>query len=404
MEIWVGADWDSEKCVIAVDVDGERRRERVHRTPDSVRAFMARWPGASVTVGLECGDTGWVRLWRSAGAQVVVFNGLKVRRYMESLTASGASDDNRSATALVEMVQSPSHVSGANVELSLEGQALTALLEMHDDASKDCVRYGNRLMSLLRNVHPAFLASLKKGMEPLWVVKLLQVAPTPRAWSELSREEQLKLFKKVPRRRLQEFSTALADDYGLVPEEQEATTRARIRGVVTMLLAAREVRATARARLDERAASNETIACLRPIRGAGPVVAAAVAVALDRVDDSASVDRDRAAKRFAVAPVTKRSGVRGDRAPLVAMRRASSELMRRLGHILGAQLVRNARWAKAQHAHNRQRGHRVYASYRRIARSFLRVLIAMMRDGTQFDEERYIRALKAKGVDWAKGL
>ena len=62
------------------------------------------------------------------------------------------------------------------------------------------------------------------------------------------------------------------------------------------------------------------------------------------------------------------------------------------------------RWAQAQYAHCKSRGKSTFSSRRRVARSFMRVLHALLRDGEAFDQTRYISALKAKGVEWAMAL
>ena len=53
------------------------------------------------------------------------------------------------------------------------------------------------------------------------------------------------------------------------------------------------------------------------------------------------------------------------------------------------------------YADARQHGQNAAHAYRRIARSLLRILTAMARDGKPDDDARYLRALQAKGVPWA---
>ena len=86
------------------------------------------------------------------------------------------------------------------------------------------------------------------------------------------------------------------------------------------------------------------------------------------------------------------------------MRRAGKPVLHSVPYILGLQLSMRHRWAKAAYAHYRARGKTAAAAFRCITRSFLRVAQAMQRDGLAFDEERYITALKSKGVEWAMAL
>jgi hypothetical protein len=49
----------------------------------------------------------------------------------------------------------------------------------------------------------------------------------------------------------------------------------------------------------------------------------------------------------------------------------------------------------------RARGQTAATAYRRIARSLLRILTAVVRTGEPYDDARYVASLKAKGVPWA---
>ena len=78
--------------------------------------------------------------------------------------------------------------------------------------------------------------------------------------------------------------------------------------------------------------------------------------------------------------------------------------LKKSAHILGMQLVKHYRFARAQYDDLRARGKRAAAAFRRIVRSFSRVLHALIRDGKAFDEDVYIAALKRRGVAWAQAL
>ena len=70
-------------------------------------------------------------------------------------------------------------------------------------------------------------------------------------------------------------------------------------------------------------------------------------------------------------------------------------------YLLGLHAVRHMVWARAMYHAARNRGKNAATAYRIVARSLLRILTAMLRDGTSYDEKHYVAALKAKGVRWA---
>jgi len=153
MVTWIGADWDSEKCVVAYSDGQAVKRAKVKRHPRDVELFVQQFDGC--VVGIESGDNLWPKLWRHAGAVVHVFDGKKARNYSESLCSSGARDDRRSAEDILEMVQSKPHRHNSNVEPGGVLAAFERLLRIQEDARKDVTRHKNRLTSLLRQVHPA---------------------------------------------------------------------------------------------------------------------------------------------------------------------------------------------------------------------------------------------------------
>ena len=68
---WVGADWDSEKCVIEAEVDGRILQRKVARHPEAVSVLVEELGADELVVGLEAGDPLWERMWEEAGAEVV---------------------------------------------------------------------------------------------------------------------------------------------------------------------------------------------------------------------------------------------------------------------------------------------------------------------------------------------
>ena len=118
---WIGADWDSVKCVVAYeDSKGGTGKAQVKRHPDAVAEFLKKFGDKKVMVGIEDGDRLWQRLWKNAGAKVFVFDGKKARRFSESLHASGAQDDRRVAKNVLEMDKSKPHRARANALVAQE--------------------------------------------------------------------------------------------------------------------------------------------------------------------------------------------------------------------------------------------------------------------------------------------
>ncbi len=63
-----------------------------------------------------------------------------------------------------------------------------------------------------------------------------------------------------------------------------------------------------------------------------------------------------------------------------------------------------SKWGKAMYEDGKERNQRAGTIFRRISRSFLRIVTSMIKNGTEYDEEKYIKALIKKGVPWAQKL
>lgn len=393
----VGADWDCEKCVVVFDKDSKRRRAEVKRTPASVAAFVESC-GEAIVVGIEPGDRGWERLWSNAGAEVRVFDAQKAKSYAKSLNSSGASDDRRSAEALLGMLRSCEHQGQENQLLSGELRALSQMLELMDKLSQDVVRDSNRLFSHLRQVHPALALIAGRSKVSQWFLRTLDAAPTPRAWNELSEDERRACLKGSAQEKREQLTQALGENWNLVRDDEEEAMRVLIRMLASRLAASlkahHHIQRTL-AKLQKSSSQTEPPS----MRGLGPFVGSAVVLGLH-----SKGGRDRLAVALCNAPVTNRSGTHGDRSPLVKTRRAASSTMRKAGHLLGFQMVRNHDVARAQYAFYRSRGKSGVDAYHRVGRSFSRIITALHRDGSEFDEKRYVAALKSKGVEWAMEL
>lgn len=400
MVSWFGADWDSKKCVVAFEVDGKLHRKEVVRRPDAVRAFVNAFGKEGAVVGIESGDQLWVGLWRAAGVTVHIFDGKKSRRFSESLCSSGARDDRRAAEDLLAMVRSDAHRRDANQETPKAVRSQLRLYRLTDETARDVVRHENRLYALVNQVHPALLLVAARSLKTAWMQRLLDAAPTPARWKALDANERDAALKGSCKAKRACLRQAMADAWIEYDDNELAAIAVQMRARVQALREAIARDRAARKALGEAVATHADAQILTAVNGIGDSLAAAIIIGAAGADAS----RDGISLALGAAPVTTRSGKKGDARPGVHMRRAAPASMRKAAYQIGWQLTGNHRWARAQYAACRAKGHSAAAAYRRITRSFARIVTALIRDGVAFDEERYIQQLKNKGVSWAMTL
>lgn len=397
MTTWIGADWDSEKCVVGWMVDGTLRSAAVARHPSAVAEFLQGV--ADPVVGIESGDRLWAALWRLAGAQVYVFDACKAKRYAESFTSSGARDDGRSARALLSMVQSKTHRdAAATAECSTAVRIIRRLLRRAVQTGEDVVTAENRLRDHLHQVHPAFEVAAGRSLRQAWCLRALHAGPTPADWCALPSDARAEALSGSSKAMRGQYDEALSESWNALDELERPAVGHHIRCLVASLQSALERDKSAKAAVEAAVNDHDKAEVLIGIKGIAGHLAAAI---LGAFSDAPDGDRDEAAVAMGAAPVTQRSGCKGDQQPLVQMRRAAAPMFRRASYLLGRQLVQHHAWARAQYEAYKASGKRTAAAYRRVVRSFLRIVRALLRTGEPFDEDRYVRALRCRRVEWA---
>lgn len=397
--IWVGADWDSEKCVVEAELGQKLWKQTVSRHPSAVAELVDKLGPGRLVLGIEAGDPLWERLWEEAGAEVFIFNPMKAKQYAKSLNSSGAGDDKRSASTLRKQLKSEEHRKASNCPLPQELRGLNQVVSARETLGGEVSRWSNRLNDLLRQVHPALRPKLG-GLDSNWALNLVRSIPTPTTWLELSDKERQGVLKRVPVRRRAEVVDAIGERWCCHDAAEERAARFRVRECAEFLALATQQKKLADKEIDAITMDNSENSLVRSVRGLGTVLSAGANLALA----GSKRDRDRFGRQTGSAPVTIKSGVRGDANPPVFMRRTVNATMRRIGYLIAVQLVAHHGWAKAQFAYHRSKGIEAPGAFRRISRSFGRILSAMIKNQTEFDEELYIASLKRKGVVWAQAL
>lgn len=407
MEAYVGADWSTTKlaCATAVGQETPRRIRGVGPSLEEVKGLvervLLRHPDArQVHVLIEGGAPGWVRLLQSAGAVVHVVDPRQALKFAQSRRSSGAKSDGADAVSLVEMLRSPAH-RPPETPLTDDSEVIRRLGAAHEEASKDRTRACQRLRQILQEYMP-LLSRAIPDLDREWVRRLLREIPTPWHARELTQGRLRDVTPRCRRRDLlwdafQRTSCPWLDE-PLAKLEAE-----RVHHQLDLIeLHDARIR-TLNEQLDletKDLMSRQTLESVDGIglRQASELIAFAFSQPLQH--------RDQAGILLGACPVFVGSGTlpSGEKKGYAHMRRAAPSRARRTTYLLGRLASQRLRWAKAMYADGRSRGQSAATTYRRIARSLLRILTSMIRKGEPYDEDRYIQALKSRGVSWAISL
>ena len=413
MTVYVGVDWSAKGVVCATgeEVGEIRRINGAEPTLASVSDLMARVRArhggeSDVRVVLESGRRCWARLFLASGAAVHVVDAGQSKSFAKSLCSSGAKDDGRDCETMVKLGRSAAHLPAEWTPNAEEYEQLEAVEALRSQLSNAWGRVVNQLRAAMADTMPMVSAALP-SLDYKWVVGFLREVPTGWHASRLSRRDfDLLLQGSGSHRKSREaLWEALARTEA--PWLREAVAKVlgqQMRALLEQLEVLTRQLAQAEAELDALTRQMP----VRPILESVDGIALRQCASLIRFGFGAGdvTHRDAVGVRMGACPVFGGSGSdkHGKPKGKVWMRRACSSRARRTVYLLGRLAAQHLRWAAAMYADGVARGQSAATAYRRVARSLLRILTAMVRDGTPYDEERYIAILKSKGLPWAVAM
>lgn len=409
MKVYVGADWSAKHLVCATAVGDDKPRmisgtgPSLQEVRDLVERVRRRHsPDAEVHVLIEAGAPGWLRLLHEAGAIVYVVDPKQAKRYAESLCSSGAKADGRDACTLVRMLRSPAH-RPAPWRLEPERECLRSVAGLHEQLTRKKIKVKQQIRSHLQDSMP-LVSQVIPNVGNRWAMQFLETVSTPWHARQLDHDQFLQLVKGAHVTRRELLWDALAQSEAPWLNRTMADIEAlKLRVLLRELRQLTELLREVDDRIDELTKTFDNNDVLRSVKGIG-VHQASLLLAYGYA--SAPAHRDETTILMGASPVFVGSSTRPDGRPKgnARMRKSTNKLARHASYLLGVIAIRHLPWAKAMYADGRARGQKSATVYRRIARSMHRILTAMVRTQQPYDDDRYVAALKSKGVPWAMAL
>lgn len=412
MRTYVGVDWSATEivCAIANDDDDEPRLIRgaepvLASVTDLLRRVREATGADEILVMIEAGAPHWTQLLHEAGATVHVVDPKQARHFAKSQGSSGAKDDPRDASSLTDMCRSPRHRGTPWKPVAPEIRQLDLLAAMHEEATKESVRVRQRIRDALRRHMPRVDKALPREIEARWVSVFLRKVPTPWHARKLTRKAFDRLVAGAHARTADRLWAALLETEAPWLEESVA---AIIAAEMHMHLDQFALHSKQLDEIDQRIHElTKDMATRQRAESMGGIAMMLSAALIEfAFRDGVPADRDEASVRMGASPVFTGSAKdrKGRSKGHVSMRRAADSRARRTTYLIGRQASLHLGWGRAMYADARQRGQDAPTAYRRIARCVLRIQTAMIRDGVEYDDAKYVARLKATGVRWAKDL
>lgn len=407
---FIGLDWSHGEHVFSLlcnTPEALPECARLTNDPASIRSWLerlrTRFGGNPVALCLEDNRGLLLReLCCCEWMDVYAVNPATAAGYRRMFTPSGDKSDERDSGSLLDLlVRHPEKVrrlSRANPSF----RPLEQLCRLRRKAVDRRTSQIEALMALLRTHYPLALKMVGEHLGDPLALHFL------RRWNctrELlkSRPETLRSFfhkhrcrsEKRIAERLEALAAAPVDSE---PDELESVAIMETTEHLDLISALNKVIASY-----DRAIREHVCKCLhqepraafiKALPGAGPALAPRLMAAFLLQQPQSAADMQMAS---GIAPIRLQSGNR----LYTLMRRHCSKFLRQSFHEYAGCSIRYSRWAKAFYTHATEvRKMSSQSAKRALAFKWIRVLTACWKSGQAYDEERYLRSLQKKNVDY----
>lgn len=396
----VGIDWATvshQACVLEPDETIVREVAVEHRATE-ITAFAdelvqrAGGEPAGVAVGIEVPRGGLVETLLERGFHIYALNPKQLDRFRDRHSVAGAKNDRLDAYVLADALRTdrpkfrrvePDHPLVVQIR---------ELSRADEDLRGEANRLVNRLRGLTHRCAPRLLSLCPSADEP-WFWELVERTAGPRPWKRVGPRRIEQLLKRHRIRRLEAedvYAVLREPSLDVAPGAVEATRRhvglllPRLRVVYEQR---KECKKQLKALLEEYAQNGEDddgpgdLAILRSLPGVGPTVSAIL------LSEAAHLlaRRDGATLRAygGLAPVTRQSG----KTRSVVMRRGCNLRLRNAFYHWARVSTTCDPAARDYYDRLRARGHTHGRALRSVADRWVRICMAMLRDGTYYSTD-----------------
>ncbi len=397
----IGIDWADKKhdvCVQSLDSSDRQIYKIAHKVDkiDEWARSMYLRHGGQMAVALELSKGPIVSALQKYDFFVIYpINPSTLAKYRQAFNPSGAKDDPTDAQLAADLlIHHPERFEPLNPQ-SVEMRTLMTLVEQRRRIMNDRVRTTNRLRNALKQYYPQVLDWFDR-------IDTLLFCDFIRRWPSLTqvkraRQATLEKFfhqhnmnrKGLLKRRLEAIKSSqplTTDAAVILPYRLQALTLVNQLEVVLQSLQMYDDQIAA------LAPQHPDYELFSTLPGAGPHLAPRLLVAFgeqrERFTSAAEVQ-----KYSGIAPVTERSGQK----TWIHWRWQCPTFLRQTFVEWAAQTINKSYWAGLYYYQQRAKGCSYQAAVRSLAFKWIRILYRCWVTRTQYDEAKYLKALRERG-------
>ena len=344
-----------------------------------------------IGIAIETAHGAWVQALLDRGYRVYPVNPKSVDNFRKALTVAGSKSDKIDARTLAMFLQScHAHLRPLRPD-DPEIVTLRVLCEDRLRLVEEQTDKLNELGAILKGHYPAF-PGLFGNLDSQIAWDFLEKYPTQQQMQKLTPKRLENWLKRQGypwMRRLDEMVVHLQTPCLAVPIHLQMAKAPRIGYLVQSLRMLHGEIARCDEELNNHLDGLPEADWVRSLPGAGVVLAPALLACLGRDPNRfASVTQARAL--MGTAPVTKASG----RTKQVLFRRGCWKFARRTLQLFANESRRQCPWAQAFYQKQRASGHKHPAAVRALAHKWVKILLAMKRTGTLYNEHVFVNSQK----------
>jgi transposase len=391
--IYCGIDWARHKHNFhLIDESGQKIDAGVfEHSADSINEFIrslihrAGAPNA-VPVGIESHRGVLVPWLIAAGIKVYSIPTQTASAARKLYDPSGSKNDGLDASVIADFVRINHSRLTPDQPQDDRIVEIKGLLDLRETLVKQKTALLQSLRETLDQYWPA-LSKIAPSLDANWALKLLDIVPTPRSLKTING----KRLNTV----LRDFRTDASDKIRALRTEAVIPVSVGVERVCALNVVAliRQIRAvepslaTIEEKLETLVESDPDIESWRSLPRSGLMSIAGLIALFGSLPDS---DWRRRAARCGASPITVQSG------KMTSVRRRQA-YDRTLGQcalyyarslILGGE--QTGGWTYRRYSEYRSAGMSYGGALRRLSRTWIKIISAMLRDGTRYDESRFI--------------
>jgi len=393
--LFVGIDWSDRSLDFhARSAEGRVAAEgRVEPNLAGMSELFARLeqhaPPSEVGVAIETAQGAWVQALLDRGYAVYPVNPKSAERFREALSAAGNKSDRIDCKVLAMMLAALHHDLKPLRPDAPDIVALRIACQDRVRLVEERTAKLNELLAVLKLYYPAFLG-LFGGLDSAIALEFLQEFPVQRAMRSLTPKRLRSWLQRhayTRMSRVDELERRLVEPTLPVAEHLQTAKAALIRYLATSLLALKAEIAQREEQITNHFDGMPEADWIRSLPGAGPNLAPALPACVGR-DPNRFADVAAARALMGTAPVTRASG----RSRVVLFRRGCWKFARRTLQLFADRSRRCCTWAQALYEKQRAAGRGHHAALRAVAHRWLKIILAMRRTGTPYNEAVFIHS------------